>query len=203
MERRGLGLFFFGLMGILQDTMAFSLGRKSLSLPATMAQEVYISLGGNLGQRHRFILGALEALELRLGQLIASSQLYETPPWGFESDHSFLNAVAIFQTSHSPQEVLEVLLKTERTFGRKRIESPNYTSRTLDLDLLFYGNEVLNTKDLQLPHPRIPQRAFVLVPLAEIAADYLHPVEQKTIRELLTLCPDKSQIHPWKSPTVT
>lgn len=194
---------FFGLMGILQGTMAFPLGWKSLSLPATMAQEVYISLGGNLGQRHRFILGALKSLEQGLGPIISASQLYETPPWGFESDHSFLNAVAIFHTSRSPQEVLEVLLKTERTFGRKRIESPNYTSRTLDLDLLFYGDEVLRTEDLELPHPRITQRAFVLVPLAEIAEDYLHPLEQKTIRELLTLCPDTSPIHPWKSLTVT
>ncbi len=190
-------------MGALLGTLAFPLGWKSLSLPAIMAQKVYISLGGNLGQRHRFIHGALRSLEQRLGKLIAASQLYETPPWGFESDHAFLNAVAIFHTSSSPQEVLEILLNTERTFGRKRTEGIGYTSRTLDLDLLFYGDEVLRAEDLELPHPRIPQRAFVLVPLAEIAGDYIHPLEQKTIRELLTLCPDTSPIHPWKSPTVT
>lgn len=176
---------------------------KSLSLPATMATPLYISLGGNLGQRERFLLGAIAALKMHLGEFVQMSAIYETPPWGFDSDLPFLNAVAQFNTTLTPNEVLAILLKTEREFGRKRKQSETYTSRTLDLDLLFYGDEMIDSPLLQLPHPRIYLRAFILVPLAEIASELHHPEKNKTIKELLTLCTDTSEIKPWTSPTAT
>lgn len=199
----GISSFFFWLMLNCSLFHAEALEMKSLSLLATMATPIYISLGGNLGRRERFLLGAIASLKMRLGEFVQMSALYETPPWGFDSDLPFLNAVAQFNTTLAPEEVLGILLKTEREFGRKRKQSETYTSRTLDLDLLFYGDEMIDSPLLQLPHPRIHQRAFVLVPLAEIAPELHHPEKNKSILELLTLCTDTSEIKPWTSPTAT
>lgn len=149
-----------------------------------------IALGSNLGDSEQIIETALARLEridgMRLGlqtDTSARSQLYKTAPVG-PPQPDYINACAIFHTSLSPEQVLQALLVTEAGFGRIRRE--RWGPRTLDLDLLFYGSRVMDTSSLTLPHPRMHERSFVLVPLAEIAPDWRHPVNQKTVKELLS-----------------
>ena len=151
-----------------------------------------IALGSNLGESEQTIETALARLEgikgMRLGvqagkSVRARSQLYKTAPVG-PPQPDYINACAIFHTILSPEQVLQALLSTEAGFGRIRRE--RWGPRTLDLDLLLYGDRVMDTSSLTLPHPRMHERAFVLVPLAEIAPDWRHPVNQKTVKELLS-----------------
>lgn len=145
--------------------------------------EIAIALGSNLGDSEQTIETALKRLDQIDGmEMVVRSQLYKTAPVG-PPQPDYINACAIFRTHFSPARVLQILLTTEASFGRIRRE--RWGPRTLDLDLLFYGDRVLDTPSLALPHPRMHQRAFVLVPLAEIAPDWWHPVHQKNVKKLL------------------
>ncbi|MEM8611876.1 MAG: 2-amino-4-hydroxy-6-hydroxymethyldihydropteridine diphosphokinase [Cyanobacteria bacterium P01_H01_bin.105] len=142
-----------------------------------------IALGSNLGDSEQTIETALAQLDYIEGmRLEVRSQLYKTAPVG-PPQPDYINACAIFHTILSPEQVLHTLLATEASFGRIRRE--RWGPRTLDLDLLLYGDWVIDTPSLTLPHPRMHERAFVLVPLAEIAADWLHPSRQETVEDLL------------------
>ncbi|MEM6253678.1 MAG: 2-amino-4-hydroxy-6-hydroxymethyldihydropteridine diphosphokinase [Cyanobacteria bacterium P01_D01_bin.156] len=141
-----------------------------------------IALGSNLGDSEKTIERALVQLDrndLRLGM---RSQLYKTAPVG-PPQPDYINACAIFHTTLSPEQVLKALLSIETHFGRIRRE--RWGPRTLDLDLLLYDDHIIDTPNLTLPHPRMQERAFVLVPLAEIAPDWQHPINQQTIQTLL------------------
>ncbi|MEM9485425.1 MAG: 2-amino-4-hydroxy-6-hydroxymethyldihydropteridine diphosphokinase [Cyanobacteria bacterium P01_F01_bin.116] len=145
--------------------------------------ETAIALGSNLGDSEQTIETALVRLNQIDGmELVARSQLYKTAPVG-PPQPSYINACAIVQTRFSPEQVLQVLLTTEASFGR--IRRQRWGPRTLDLDLLLYGDLVIDTPTLTLPHPRMHERAFVLVPLEEIASDWRHPVRQQTVKKLL------------------
>ena len=145
--------------------------------------ETAIALGSNLGNSEQTIDTALTRLDQIDGmEVVARSHLYKTAPVG-PPQPDYINACAIVRTHFSPEQVLKVLLTTEASFGRIRRE--RWGPRTLDLDLLLYADLVLDTPTLTLPHPRMHERAFVLVPLEEIAPDWQHPVRQQSVRELL------------------
>jgi 2-amino-4-hydroxy-6-hydroxymethyldihydropteridine diphosphokinase len=151
-------------------------------------ETAYIALGSNLASSAGTPRQTLDAAILRvaqLGHLLAQSSYYETAPVGYADQPSFLNAAIALQTELAPQPLLEHLLEIERSFGRDRSHGIPNGPRTLDLDLILYGDRVLETQTLQLPHPRMAQRAFVLEPMAEIAPALVHPRLHKSMSQLL------------------
>lgn len=156
---------------------------------------IYLSLGSNLGNREENITKAIQTLDGKIGTLVKCSSLFETSPWGFESDHAFINAAAIFSTKLTPEEILLITENTEKDFGRlQKSINQNYNDRTLDIDLLLYNNFILDTEKLILPHPHMHERKFVLEPLAEIAPNVIHPIFKKNILQLLNELPSSSAI---------
>lgn len=150
--------------------------------------EVYVSLGTNLGDKDNNLRTAVRLMQERIGKVISLSSFYETAPWGFQSEHSFLNAAACIETRLSPEQLLLVTQQIERELGRTQKSSGNvYKDRLIDIDLLMYDNLQILSDQLVLPHPLMTERRFVLEPLAEIAPETIHPVTGKTIRELLEL----------------
>lgn len=142
----------------------------------TVPAVAYVGLGGNLGEVAATLRAATEALaRLPATRLLRASRLYRTPAWGLEQQPDFINGVVALETRLVPRELLDALLRIEREFGREREGGPRWGPRTLDLDLLLHGEAVVEQDGLRLPHPHLHERAFVLVPLLEIAADILIP----------------------------
>jgi 2-amino-4-hydroxy-6-hydroxymethyldihydropteridine diphosphokinase len=155
--------------------------------------KLYILLGGNLGDKGKIFSEARVNLNSLIGEITAQSAVYETEPWGFESTDLFWNQVLEITTRLSPEEVLRKTQQTELELGRIR-KSNQYDSRIIDIDILFYGDEIIELPNLEIPHPRIQERKFVLVPLNEIAPGLKHPVFQKTISQLLADCADQLRV---------
>jgi len=149
----------------------------------------YLLIGGNMGNREEYLSRAAQLIEARCGDIIALSHIYETEAWGFTDQPAFLNQVAVLQTTLPPDELMQLLLGIEQELGRVRTQKLG--PRTIDIDILLIDDLVQQSPLLTLPHPAMPQRRFVLVPLAEVAGQLMHPVLHKTIDELLTDCPDK------------
>lgn len=156
--------------------------------------KVYLSLGSNLGNRAEALKDAVFRIQAGLGPLVSCSSVYETEPWGFKAEQSFLNMVITIESDRAPETLMNELLKIEQQMGRKRAEG-GYISRIIDLDILLMGEKVISTNVLQLPHPRMHLRKFVLVPLAEIAPEVIHPGLNTNILQLLHDCHDHSSIH--------
>ena len=145
-------------------------------------ETIYLALGSNLGDRLAALQAALAALPPAV-TVLDRSPVYATPPWGVTDQPAFLNMVIKGETRLAPAPLLAHLKHLETELGR--LPSIRYGPRLIDIDILFYGNLVLNTPGLILPHPRLHERAFVLVPLADLAAEFIHPVLGKPIRQLL------------------
>lgn len=153
----------------------------------------YLGIGSNLGDRNAWMNFAEDQLQKK-GSLIRQSSRYITLPWGFQSNHLFLNEVIVLDTSLSPLDLLAMAKEIEKKSGRI-FSGPSYIDRPLDIDILFYDELILETDLLTIPHPSLHLRRFVLVPLHEIAPEFIHPVLQKNINQLLPHCPDTSEIH--------
>ena len=147
---------------------------------------VYFGLGTNLGDKEYNLRLAVRKIEERVGKVVSLSAFYATAPWGFSSEHTFLNAAACVETLLPPLSVLHLTQEIEREIGRTHKSVGGvYSDRVIDIDLLLYGDRVLDTPVLQLPHPLMHVRRFVLEPLAELAPGLVHPILKKKMRELL------------------
>lgn len=153
-----------------------------------MANSVYLLSGTNLGDRQENLRQARELLGTKAGKAEKLSALYETAAWGITDQPAFWNQAILLRTELSPGELLTEINRIEQLLGRQR--GQRWGARTLDLDILYYEDQVIATEKLSVPHPGIANRRFTLVPLAEIAPGFVHPVLQKSTLELLELCPD-------------
>ncbi len=151
--------------------------------------ELYLLLGTNLGDRLANIQNATHLVVERVGEVLKSSQLYQTAPWGVIEQPDFLNQVLKIKTALHPIDVLSVILKIEKQLGRERKEV--WGARLIDIDILYYADVVVTMSDLVIPHPQLHNRRFTLVPLVEIAPDYIHPKFKKNNQELLEECQDE------------
>lgn len=154
---------------------------------------VTLLIGGNQGDRVGLLKQACDMIGQQVGDIVQLSSIYESEAWGFEAEQSFLNQAVVVETRLEPHEVLGKALFIETQLGRVR-SGNGYSSRTMDIDILFVDNKCIDTPDLIVPHPRIHQRNFVLVPLCEIMPDYVHPILQKTMSNLLKTSLDKGKI---------
>ena len=159
-----------------------------------MTETVYFGLGSNLGDREKNVYSAMDLLKLVPGlSLVKTASFYESPPLYNTNQPSFLNSVVEGLYNGKPQNLLQEIQSIEIKLGRSEIRQKNHP-RTIDIDILIFGNHVLNTTKLQIPHSKLSERKFVLIPMAEIAPDFLIPKLNQNPVELIAICPDKSII---------
>jgi len=160
--------------------------------------ELFILLGGNVGDKAKIFEHTIKLIGESIGVITKRSSVYETESWGFEAD-LFWNQVIIINTKLNPIEILHLTQSIEVAMGRskkqaKHNKSNHYSDRIIDIDLLFYDQLLLNTPELTIPHSKIGERLFVLVPLNELESEKYHPVLGMTIKELLRICPDRLKV---------
>ncbi|QNF31434.1 2-amino-4-hydroxy-6-hydroxymethyldihydropteridine diphosphokinase [Adhaeribacter swui] len=156
----------------------------------------YLLLGSNLGNREDYLFQARNLIGDRLGEIKQQSGIYETAAWGVENQQAFLNQVLAIETPLAPEELLREINFLEAELGRVR--RVRWGARVIDIDILFYGNVVLQTQRLTIPHPELQNRRFTLVPLTEIAPDFIHPVLGLSSQQLLAQCPDTLEVKKFK-----
>ena len=168
--------------------------------------ECYLGLGSNLGRRVANLQAGIAAVRRRVGPVLSISKVYESAPWGpvpidaadvADASAAYLNAVAAGHTKLRPEEVLDELLSIEYDAGRRRTPGVRNEARTLDLDLLYYGNEIIVHDRLSVPHPRLHARRFVLAPLCELAPNFVDPRNGRRVCQLLEACEDEAVLSPY------
>lgn len=155
--------------------------------------KVFLGIGGNIGNKQKNFKEVCGMIENNLGKIEIKSSVYETPPWGFKAEEDFWNQVICIETQLSPLDLLAEIQSIEEQFGRVH-STDHYSSREMDIDILYYDDDFVENEWLVIPHPRIAQRKFVLVPLVEIAPDFKHPLLRLTSIEMLENCKDGSVI---------
>ena len=170
------------------------MSNKKVSLPVTidMTKGVFLLLGSNQGNPQSRLDEAIKRIEETAGQILQASAVYRTEAWGLMDQPDFYNQVIRIETSHSSQSLLKEILAIEQSMGRVRLQK--WGPRIIDIDLLFYDQEIIDVPGLRLPHPGIPERKFTLLPLFELAPDFIHPVTGKRIRTLLKECADPLRV---------
>lgn len=153
---------------------------------------IYFIIGGNLGDRLALIEECKQKIKKILGPILRSSSIYESESWGETNNPNYLNQVLFIESKFSAKEVLEKALEIEKELGRTR--DKKWESRLIDIDILFFNNEIIEEKNLKIPHPHLQNRKFVLVPLNEIASEFVHPVLKTTISNLLDNCNDNLKV---------
>ncbi len=156
-------------------------------------KKAYLLIGGNMGDKVHNLEKAVKLIEQRCGHIEIKSSLYQTAAWGEIPQPDYLNQVILIKTDQKPLNLLQSLLQIEKDMGRSR--DLRYGPRTIDIDILFYEDEIIQTTELQVPHPKIAERRFVLVPLKEIAPKLKHPQTKKTVDEMLMECGDQLAVH--------
>lgn len=160
-----------------------------------MTRFSFILLGSNMGDREVVLDNAIKEIEKRCGRIVNKSSLYESEPWGFNTDLYFLNQAIAVETELEPHDLLKELLTIEAELGRRRNENHiGYESRPIDLDIIYIDDMINDDDDLILPHPRMHLRRFVLVPLSEISPDFVHPILRESNSTLLDRCEDQSEV---------
>ena len=155
--------------------------------------KAYLSLGSNRGNRTANLTNAINLLSEWTGDVTTVSSLYETPPWRMVDKIKFFNQVLLLKTALPALQLIDTLILVETMMGRQRT-SKKYEPRIIDIDILFFDDEIINTEVLTVPHPLIQERRFILQPMAEIAPEFIHPVFKKSMTQLLVECEDKSAI---------
>jgi len=156
--------------------------------------KIYLLLGSNIGDKEKHICEAQLLVQSRIGEIVAESSLYITEAWGFDSDEMFLNKAIVVESEQDAFEILDITQKIEIELGRTAKTVNSYQSRIIDIDILFCDDKIIETQRLTIPHQHIQSRLFVLLPLAEIAPDFIHPKLQKTISCLLEHCTDNKKV---------
>ncbi|MBB4800141.1 2-amino-4-hydroxy-6-hydroxymethyldihydropteridine diphosphokinase [Flavobacterium nitrogenifigens] len=156
-----------------------------------LQHQVVLSIGSNQGNKLENIQKCIDLIHQKVGSVVKVSKLYETPAWGFESD-AFYNCALLLYTNSSAQKILNQVLKVEKELGRIRSNQKGYQSRIIDVDLIVFDNEIIDSEKLQVPHPLMQNRNFVLLPIRDLKLNWKHPILHKTILELIAITPDES-----------
>tara|TARA_B100001758_G_C18379074_1_gene596119 strand:+ start:1347 stop:1832 length:486 start_codon:yes stop_codon:yes gene_type:complete len=154
---------------------------------------VYLQLGSNLGDRLQQLRKAIVEIEIRIGDIINFSKVYESLAWGVVGQPNYLNQILEVRTKFEAKDILSLALDIEDLLGRKRKEK--WGERLIDIDILFYNSDIISSPALDIPHKHLHKRKFVLVPLNEIAKNYKHPKYMKKVKDLLLECDDKTTVH--------
>lgn len=154
--------------------------------------KVILSIGSNKGNKLKNIEECIELIHNKVATVISTSKVYETPSWGFESD-AFYNCALLVHTSKSPEKLLEEIFWVEKELGRVRTDSNEYQAREIDIDIIVFDEKIIKTNSLEIPHPRMQHRLFVLKPIQDLQTDFVHPVLKKNIKELIEECSDTSE----------
>jgi 2-amino-4-hydroxy-6-hydroxymethyldihydropteridine diphosphokinase len=156
--------------------------------------KIFLIVGGNLGNRKKNLQTAATFIDEQIGAIIQSSKIYETEPWGLTDQPAFYNQIHLVKSKLNAQTIIDTILKIEEKMGRVR--TIKNAARIIDIDILFFNEEIINEPNLVVPHREIPNRRFVLMPLNEIAPLMIHPVFKKNISELLSTCKDQLKVAP-------